>query len=211
VRLPEGSLQRHGGWVSWPHLNRHREAVQASSKASARASPGPALIPGTDTSPPARTPHNDGVMVRVWEYDVPETSRAEFERTYGAAGDWVELFSSSDGFRGTELFVSLSDPGRYLTVDRFTDESALRLSRRSHQGSDHRRVRARRPRGRLSQLQWNSPGRVGSRIRQVLGHTFVPAKGQRAGEYHRVASTGARRRAEWPLLVSVHRGRLAHG
>ena len=55
-------------------------------------------------------------MVRVWEYDVPETSRAEFERTYGAAGDWVQLFSSSDGFRGTELFVSLSDPGRYLTL-----------------------------------------------------------------------------------------------
>ena len=69
-----------------------------------------------------RTPHNDGVMVRVWEYDVPETSRTEFERTYGAAGDWVQLFLSSDGFRGTELFVSLSDPGRYLTVDRFTDE-----------------------------------------------------------------------------------------
>ena len=65
-------------------------------------------------------------MVRVWEYDVSETSRAEFERTYGAAGDWVQLFSSSDGFRGTELFVSLSDPGRYLTVDRFTDEGAWR-------------------------------------------------------------------------------------
>jgi heme-degrading monooxygenase HmoA len=65
-------------------------------------------------------------MVRVWEYDVPETSRAELERTYGAAGDWVQLFSSSDGFRGTELFVSLSDPGRYLTVDRFTDEGAWR-------------------------------------------------------------------------------------
>ena len=63
-------------------------------------------------------------MVRVWEYDVPETSRAEFERMYGAAGDWVQLFSSSDGFRGTELFVSLSDPGRYLTVDHFTEEGA---------------------------------------------------------------------------------------
>ena len=146
-------------------------------------------------------------MVRVWEYDVPETSRAEFERTYGAAGDWVELLSS-DGFRGTELFVSLSDPGRCLTVDRFTDEQrALRLSRRSHQGTDHRdRARQRREVG-SSQLQWNSPGRVGSRIRQVLGHTFVPAKGQRAGEYHR-SLRQARRRAEWPLLVCVHRGDL---
>jgi heme-degrading monooxygenase HmoA len=65
-------------------------------------------------------------MVRVWEYEVPEKSRDEFERMYGAAGAWAQLFSSSDGFRGTELFASLSDPGRYLTVDRFTDEGAWR-------------------------------------------------------------------------------------
>jgi quinol monooxygenase YgiN len=101
-------------------------------------------------------------MVRVWEYDVSETSRAEFERTYGAAGDWVQLYSSSDGFRGTELFVSLSDPGRYLTVDRFTDEGAWRAFLTEHRdayarldaaskGLDHRRVPARRWRGRLSQ------------------------------------------------------------
>jgi heme-degrading monooxygenase HmoA len=61
-------------------------------------------------------------MVRVWEYDVPEESRTDFERTYGADGDWAQLFSSSAGFRGTELFVSMDDPGRYLTVDRFVDE-----------------------------------------------------------------------------------------
>ena len=44
----------------------------------------------------------------------------------------MQLFSSSDGFRGTELFVSLSDPGRYLTVDRFTDERAWRASLTDH-------------------------------------------------------------------------------
>jgi quinol monooxygenase YgiN len=65
-------------------------------------------------------------MVRVWEYDVPEASRAEFERAYGASGDWAQLFGSSPGFRGTDLFVSVGDPGRYLTVDRFTDEAAWR-------------------------------------------------------------------------------------
>ena len=92
-------------------------------------------MPSTATSPPAGTTHNDGVMVRVWEYDVSEASRAEFERTYGAAGDWVQLFSSSDGFRGTELFVSLSDPGRYLTVDRFTDEGAWRTFLTEHRNA----------------------------------------------------------------------------
>ena len=38
----------------------------------------------------------------------------------------MQLFSSCNSFRGTELFASLSDPGRYLTVDRFTDEQAWR-------------------------------------------------------------------------------------
>ena len=131
MRLPEGHAQGQG-WVNWAHLNRLCEAVQPSSKSER---PGQAQA-GTNTGhrylTPAGTPHNDRVMVRVWEYEVPETSRAEFERTYGAAGDWVQLFLSSDGFRGTELFVSLSDPGRYLTVDRFTDEGAWRAFLTEH-------------------------------------------------------------------------------
>ena len=66
------------------------------------------------------------MMIRVWEYDVPEGSAVEFERVYGADGAWAELFTSSDGFEGTELFVSLSRPGHYLTVDRFKDEASWR-------------------------------------------------------------------------------------
>jgi len=64
------------------------------------------------------------MLVRVWEYDVPEGSRHEFERVYGAGGDWAQLFASSSGYAGTELFVSLSSPGRYVTVDRFRDDAA---------------------------------------------------------------------------------------
>jgi heme-degrading monooxygenase HmoA len=74
-------------------------------------------------------------MVRVWEYDVPEASRAEFERVYGTDGGWAQLLSSSDGFRGTELFASLSHPGRYLTVDRFTDEDAWRAFLAEHRAA----------------------------------------------------------------------------
>ena len=63
-------------------------------------------------------------LFRVWEYDVPERSRGEFERVYGAEGEWAQLFSSSDGFEGTELFGSVARPGRYLTIDRFRNEAA---------------------------------------------------------------------------------------
>jgi hypothetical protein len=54
---------------------------------------------------------------------------------YEAAGDWMQLFSSSDGFRGTELFASLSDPGCYLTVDRFIDEGAWRACLTEHRNA----------------------------------------------------------------------------
>jgi hypothetical protein len=57
----------------------------------------------------------------------------------GSDGDWARLFASSDGFRGTELFRSLTDPGRYLTVDRFTDEGAWRAFM-SEYGDPYRRL-----------------------------------------------------------------------
>ena len=72
------------------------------------------------------------MMIRVWEYDVSDSSAADFERVYGADGAWAELFASSDGFEGTELFASLSRPGRYLTVDRFRDEASWRRFQVDH-------------------------------------------------------------------------------
>ena len=72
------------------------------------------------------------MMIRVWEYDVQAAAAAEFERFYGADGAWARLFSSSDGFEGTELFVSVSTVGRYLTVDRFRDEASWRRFQAEH-------------------------------------------------------------------------------
>jgi heme-degrading monooxygenase HmoA len=72
------------------------------------------------------------MMIRVWEYEVAEDAVADFERVYGAEGAWAELFSSADGFEGTELFVSVSNPGRYLTVDRFRDEASWRRFQAGH-------------------------------------------------------------------------------
>ena len=67
---------------------------------------------------------NGRMLLRVWEYDVAEDSVSDFERVYGADGAWARLFASCSGFEGTDLFVSLSRPGRYLTIDRFSDEAA---------------------------------------------------------------------------------------
>ncbi len=60
----------------------------------------------------------------VWEFE-PEPSRvAEFEREYGANGAWGELFRRGNGYLGTELFKSATDPGHYLTLDRWTSRAA---------------------------------------------------------------------------------------
>jgi heme-degrading monooxygenase HmoA len=72
------------------------------------------------------------MMIRVWEYDVQEAAWADFEQIYGANGAWAQLFSSSDGFEGTELFASVSNSGRYLTVDRFRDEASWRRFQAEH-------------------------------------------------------------------------------
>ena len=66
------------------------------------------------------------MYVRVWEYDVPPGGVGDFVAAYGPAGDWVRLFQSREGFLGTELYADVAAEGRFLTVDRWSDESAWR-------------------------------------------------------------------------------------
>lgn len=65
----------------------------------------------------------------VWEFAVPREHEAEFERHYGPAGTWVQLFSRAPGYLGTLLLKDRETPGRYLTVDRWESEAAYRAFR----------------------------------------------------------------------------------
>ena len=44
----------------------------------------------------------------IWEYIVAESHEAEFERIYGAAGDWEQLFKKDWGYLGTELLRDIN-------------------------------------------------------------------------------------------------------
>ena len=66
------------------------------------------------------------VFTRVWQYEVVVGREPEFERVYASDGALARLFAGSDGFIGTELFRSLSEPRGYLTVDRFTSAEVFR-------------------------------------------------------------------------------------
>lgn len=62
--------------------------------------------------------------VMVWRFDVKEMMVDAFRSAYSTDGEWAQLFESTDGFLGTELFRSDSDPARFVTVDTWSDIAA---------------------------------------------------------------------------------------
>lgn len=56
----------------------------------------------------------------VWEFTVAPEHRAEFVRRYASDGDWARLFARSSEFQGTQLIADEHDPGRFLTIDRWS-------------------------------------------------------------------------------------------
>jgi quinol monooxygenase YgiN len=62
----------------------------------------------------------------LWEFDVPSANQSEFERIYGPAGEWVEMFRRAPGYLGTHLLRDRSKATRYVTIDRWRDEQAYR-------------------------------------------------------------------------------------
>lgn len=53
----------------------------------------------------------------LWTYEVRPEAAAAFERAYGPAGDWAELFRRGAGYLGTELLRGSGTA--YLTIDRW--------------------------------------------------------------------------------------------
>ncbi len=53
----------------------------------------------------------------VWEFHVNSGNENEFERHYGPEGTWVQLFRKAPDFIRTDLLRDPEVPGRYLTVD----------------------------------------------------------------------------------------------
>ena len=60
----------------------------------------------------------------VWAYRVTPGREPEFERMYGADGDWARLFRRSADYLGTQLFRDTADAARYVTVDHWTSQEA---------------------------------------------------------------------------------------
>ena len=72
------------------------------------------------------------MFTTVWEFEIPEARRSEFEATYGAAGEWATLFRLAAGFRETVLLRSVSSPLTYVTLDRWSSRAAYEEFRIVH-------------------------------------------------------------------------------
>jgi heme-degrading monooxygenase HmoA len=57
------------------------------------------------------------MIALVFTYEARDP--AEFERAYGAEGDWAQFFRQGRGYVGTELLRDLENAGRYVVIDRW--------------------------------------------------------------------------------------------
>jgi len=81
------------------------------------------------------------VYVRIWEFQAQAGREKEFEKIYGAEGDWVQLFRNSKAFLRTEVYRDLETSGRYITIDYFSSQAAfqafLKEFREKYDGLDN--------------------------------------------------------------------------
>ena len=55
--------------------------------------------------------------IYMWEYLVDPEKVAEFERAYGPAGTWVDLFRRAEGYIRSELYRDRTNPIRFVSID----------------------------------------------------------------------------------------------
>ena len=75
-------------------------------------------------------------------YSVARGGEQAFEREYGPAGGWAAFFAGADGYLGTELHRGVEDAGRYLLLDRWSDEGRYRAFLTARREEYERRGRA---------------------------------------------------------------------
>jgi len=57
----------------------------------------------------------------VWQFETRDESASEFEKLYGADGDWTKLSRRSRSFLGSSFLKDLATPNRYLLVEYWSE------------------------------------------------------------------------------------------
>jgi hypothetical protein len=61
------------------------------------------------------------VVAVVWQFTVQDGTSEDFERFYGADGDWTKLSRKSRSFLGSSFLKDLASPSRYLLVEYWSE------------------------------------------------------------------------------------------
>jgi hypothetical protein len=61
------------------------------------------------------------VVAVVWQFETRSESASEFERFYGADGEWTKLSRRSRSFLGSSFLKDLAIPNRYLLVEYWSE------------------------------------------------------------------------------------------
>jgi heme-degrading monooxygenase HmoA len=78
------------------------------------------------------------VIALVFRYEVRDSE--EFERVYGANGEWAAFFRQGAGYVGTELLRDVDEPERYLVIDRWESAEAYNTFLEQHRDEYLRRA-----------------------------------------------------------------------
>ena len=70
--------------------------------------------------------------VCAWEFVVRSGRVPEFERIYGADGEWARFFRQASGYQRTELHRDRTQPKRFLTLDFWESREACERFRAAH-------------------------------------------------------------------------------
>lgn len=62
----------------------------------------------------------------IWQYEVAEPNRQEFEREYGRHGVWSQLFNTSPDFLGSYLSRDVDNETRYIVMDCWKGKKAYK-------------------------------------------------------------------------------------
>lgn len=57
----------------------------------------------------------------VWQFDIRAGATEEFERLYGADGDWTKLSRKSRSFLGSSFLRDIATESRYLLVEYWSE------------------------------------------------------------------------------------------
>ena len=81
----------------------------------------------------------------VWQFNVQENAGDEFERFYGADGEWTRLSRKSRSFLGSSFLKDLAIPTRYLLVEYWSEmlvyeKHVVDFEREMEVLDDHRKV-----------------------------------------------------------------------